>query len=94
MKLLGDNAVLTSLQVRVLQASLQDIFMCIFSVGEGSVPPGGTAAAALGLGCCRSDLCTQAFEDIYKLANTWYLHLLNLISGEHLRSCAGLLLWW
>ena len=61
--------------------------MCIFSVGEGSAPPGGTAAAALGLGCTRAGLLQvrpvyTSFEDMYKLANAWYLHLLNLISGR------------
>ena len=28
--------------------------MCIFSVGEGSVPLGGTAAAGARLGCARA----------------------------------------
>ena len=35
--------------------SLQDMIVCAFSAGDGSIPPGGTAAAALGmlrLGCC------------------------------------------
>ena len=53
LKLLGDNAVLPSLQVRVVQASVQDTSMCIFSFEESSFPPGGAAAAAArGLGCC------------------------------------------
>ena len=43
-KLLGDIAVLPSLQVRVLQASVQDTSMCILSSEESSFPLGVAAA--------------------------------------------------
>ena len=92
-KLLSDNAVLPSLQVRVLQASLQDNYVYLVC--------GRRFCSSRWDGCCcaRAGLLQvrpvyTSFEDIYKLANTWYLHLLNLISGEHLRSCATLLQWW
>ena len=52
--------------------SMQYTIMCVLSAGNGSVPRGGTAAAALGLGCCaseqrghhcwRSYWCSQAFK--------------------------------
>ena len=51
-KLLGDNAVLPSLQVRVLQASVQDTSMCIPSSEESSFPLGVAAAP----GRLRSDI--------------------------------------
>ena len=51
-KLLGDNAVLPSLQLRVVQASVQDTSMCIISSEESSFPPGVAAAP----GRLRSDI--------------------------------------
>ena len=52
MKLLGDNAVLPSLQVRVVQASVQDKSMCVLFSEESSFPPGVAAAH----GRLRSDI--------------------------------------
>ena len=43
-KLLGDNAVLPSLQVRVVQASVQDTSLCVLFSEESSFPPGVAAA--------------------------------------------------
>ena len=48
------------------ECCLQDMIVCAFSTGDGSVPPGGTAAAAPGLlrlGCSRSAWCTHSLQD-------------------------------
>ena len=51
-KLLGDNAVLPSLQVRIVQASVQDTSMCVLFSEESSFLQGVAAAP----GRLRSDI--------------------------------------
>ena len=93
-KLLKDDAVLPSLQVRVVQASVQGTSMCILFSEESSFPPGVVAApgrlrlldcdaawlSLLQVWVCSEDmLCLQFFK-------TWFL--VNT-SGRALGCCCG-----
>ena len=53
MRLFGDDAARPSLQVRALQACLQNTMMCIFSFEDSSFATGGAAAAP---GFLRADI--------------------------------------
>ena len=81
-KLLKDDAVLPSLQVRVVQASVQGTSMCILFSEESSFPPGVAAAPGrLRLLDCDAGVAIIAAGLGVLRRHVVFAFFLNLVSG-------------